>query len=57
MTDGQATKNAEPGWRRIDSAELAIAERERALARFSVIRRSSDPADDMGEWIIDELDG
>jgi hypothetical protein len=57
MIDGRRTKNDQRGSRRTDSADLSARKLDRALTRVSVIRRSSGPAADMGEWIIDELEG
>jgi hypothetical protein len=57
MIDARRTKDDRVRDCRIDAADLAPRKLGRALPRLSIIRRSSDPASDMGEWIIDEVDG
>ena len=57
MMIDRRTNDAPPGGRRIDPAGFPRPKLERELTRVSVIRRSSDAAADMGDWIIDETDG
>jgi hypothetical protein len=49
-------KNVRRCGRRIDAPEIRGERLDRGLMRVSIVRRSSDPAADMGDWIIDEVD-
>ena len=56
MVEDGRKRQIERCGRLIDIAELGRSMPARPLARLSIVRRSTDPAADMGDWVIDEAE-